>query len=120
MGTFWAALRACGLGADHVLCDPSASIAMTLVHEATHARLDQAGILYTAELRPRIERLCVRQKIDFCQRVPACSALMQSAVDAVSIEWWGERQANEGRRRQILRLLGGVAGSKLRNPNAPS
>lgn len=39
--------------------------ACTLVHEATHGVIRSRGILYTPELRKRIERLCVREEQRF-------------------------------------------------------
>jgi hypothetical protein len=39
--------------------------ACTLVHEATHGQIRSRGILYTPQLRLRIERLCVREEQRF-------------------------------------------------------
>ena len=45
-------------------------LALLLVHEATHARLSRCGIQYSAPLRNRIERACVRAELSFAQRLP--------------------------------------------------
>jgi hypothetical protein len=53
------------------LCDPEttpANIAATLVHEATHARLDRIG--YAPEKRARVEGLCFRRERAFARRLP--------------------------------------------------
>lgn len=42
-------------------------IASTLIHEATHARLEQCGIPYTAKTRARCERLCRRAERQFVE-----------------------------------------------------
>jgi hypothetical protein len=39
--------------------------ARRLVHEATHGELFARGIPYEGELRPRVERLCVREEQRF-------------------------------------------------------
>src|SRR2546427_9194317 len=43
----------------------AARLASTLVHEATHARLDRLGFRYAAERRARIEGICFRREIAF-------------------------------------------------------
>ena len=40
-----------------------------LVHEATHGQIRSRGILYTPELRSRIERLCVQEEQRFVTRL---------------------------------------------------
>jgi hypothetical protein len=47
-----------------------AELALTLVHEATHARLDKLKIKYTEEIRHRVEQLCVKSEIAFAKRLP--------------------------------------------------
>jgi hypothetical protein len=52
--------------------DPEASVALlgsTLVHEATHGTVRAHGILYTPELRSRIERICVAEENRFLDHV---------------------------------------------------
>src|SRR5207244_3506210 len=46
-----------------------ASYAKTLVHEATHGLLEARGVNYTAELRSRIEHLCVTEENRFLDRL---------------------------------------------------
>jgi hypothetical protein len=41
----------------------------TLIHEATHAALISQGIAYTAELRARIEKLCITEEKRFLRRI---------------------------------------------------
>lgn len=59
------------------LCDPEttpANIAATLVHEATHARLDRFG--YAPENRARVEAVCFRRERAFARRLPDSNALV--------------------------------------------
>lgn len=50
-------------------------MAMILVHEATHARLHRWGIRYSAALKTRVERLCLRNEVWFLEKVPSGAAL---------------------------------------------
>ncbi len=43
-------------------------LASTIVHEATHARIDDAGIPYDERHRERIERACLREELHFMRR----------------------------------------------------
>ena len=52
-----------------------AKIAATLVHEATHARLDRFG--YPPEKRARIEGLCFRRERAFARRLPDSHELVE-------------------------------------------
>lgn len=56
----------------------STQIAATLVHEATHARLDRFG--YAAGRRARIEAICFRRERAFARRLPESESLV-AAID---------------------------------------
>src|SRR5262245_11334534 len=49
--------------------DEPVTLALILVHEATHARLTKCGIDYQSQ-RDRIERLCRRAERSFADRLP--------------------------------------------------
>jgi len=51
------------------------SIAATIVHEATHARLERCGIKYEERLRPRIEAICAGRELAFATKLPDSAAL---------------------------------------------
>jgi len=75
------------------VADPKTSplkLAMTLVHEGTHARLLRAGFPYEERLRRRVERLCVLSEIIFARRVPDSDADVSSAVGRLdrSDQYW--------------------------------
>jgi hypothetical protein len=46
-----------------------AAVASTLVHEAVHARLQSAGLLYKPGLRVRMEVICIKEQIAFAERL---------------------------------------------------
>jgi hypothetical protein len=48
----------------------AAEIAASIVHEATHARLKRAGVVYSAATAARIERICRKAELRFGRRLP--------------------------------------------------
>lgn len=85
---------------------------MTLVHEATHARLHRAGVRYTHDLRERIEAICLKAEIDFGRRLPGAEQLVAEAQTALETRWW-EAPSQQQREIGQLRALG-VPGWLLR------
>lgn len=64
------AANICMLDLGQVLADSPAGIASTIIHEATHARLAQAGVRYTPRLEIRIEKICVAAELAFVRKLP--------------------------------------------------
>ncbi|HEX7051143.1 MAG TPA: hypothetical protein VF188_13125 [Longimicrobiales bacterium] len=81
------------------------SNALTLVHEATHARIDRRGIPYTRELRHRIEAACVGQEVAFARRLPNGARRVEEIRKVLESPWWRDEQLLE-RRLQALRDRG--------------
>jgi hypothetical protein len=79
------------------------SIAMTLVHEGTHARLLRLGFGYEESRRRRLERLCVLTEILFAKRVPGAAAEIQQTEGQLARddEFW----SNAAFRRRALAHL---------------
>ena len=81
-------IGACHVAINHVRRRSTPELAMTLVHEATHARLWRAGFRYQNHLRERIERLCVTEEIVFVRRLPGSTSLIEKAEKLLETEWW--------------------------------
>lgn len=91
LGEYMHSLRACILDERYV-AGPATTveqIASTIVHEATHARLERCGIEYEEQRRARIEAICFRRELAFAARLPD-SAELQEGI-ARCLEWY---QAN--------------------------
>lgn len=84
---------------------PIERIALTIAHEATHARLWNAGVRYRGILRGRIEELCVRSEIALAARLPASEKLIHQAQEKLADPWWNERRIFE-RRLAAMRKVG--------------
>jgi hypothetical protein len=57
-------------------------IAVSIVHEATHARLERCGIKYEEKLRPRIEAICVGRELAFTRKLPDSVELQEQRAHA--------------------------------------
>jgi len=91
LGEYRHSLRACILDERYV-ADPATTveqIASTIVHEATHARLERYGIGYEEQRRARIEAICFRRERAFAARLPDSTELQERI--ARYLEWY---QAN--------------------------
>ena len=91
LGEYKHSLKACILDERYV-ADPATTveqIASTIVHEATHARLERYGIEYEEPQRTRIEAICFRRELAFAARLPDSAELQQGIVRC--LEWY---QAN--------------------------
>jgi hypothetical protein len=108
-GQFHPPLRMCLLDEEHV-CRPNITaedIALTLVHEATHARLFAAGLDYPPALRGRIERVCMRQELVFALRLTntdSHKARLERKLALPDATWRDAAQAE--RRMTVIRSWG--------------
>jgi len=80
-------LDACLLDERYVANSTVERIASSIIHEATHARLERLGIKYKEELRSRIEIICFRRELAFIAKLPNTSELKDELVR--SVEWYG-------------------------------
>jgi hypothetical protein len=108
----------------HYLTDPKTSpadVAMTLVHEGTHARLSRLGIGYGPAIRARVERICTRSEILLARRLDGAAPLMERAERRLRWpdEVWSDA-AHKARYEAYLRDLGvGVVGRLMVRVVAP-
>jgi hypothetical protein len=81
-------LRACVFDERFVLLEATTlvRIAATIVHEATHARLDEWGVSYDENKRARIEAICLKRELDFVRRLPQSEAFQEEL--AHTLEWY--------------------------------
>lgn len=85
-------LNACVFDERFVLAETTTlqKIASTIIHEATHARLDGWGIDYDEASRYRIEAICIRRELNFLTKLPDSEHLQEELVHA--LEWYATRQ----------------------------
>jgi hypothetical protein len=115
LGTFNQSLHVCSLDREFVLAERSGLelIAATIVHEATHARLDRCGIGYEEKLRPRVEAVCFRRELAFAAKLPNGEQVREQAERKLAFyateDYWtnaafAERYVND--HIEALRNLG--------------
>jgi hypothetical protein len=77
------------------------AIAASLIHEATHARLFQAGFRNYATNKERHERICIREELAFARRLPDAGDLIQRLETRATQPWWNE----EGRQARLAAFV---------------
>jgi hypothetical protein len=109
-------LKACVLDERFVLRETTTleEIASSIIHEATHARLERCGISYNENDRSRIEAVCLRRELNFIARLPHSEPLREQV--ARTLEWCVDnnddfsnaslRQHDEEGTDETLRYLG--------------
>ena len=111
-------LRACVLDERYV-ADSSTSverIASTIIHEATHAKLERCGIRYKEELRAGIEAVCVRRELAFAARLPDSAQLREELAQHLS---WYQANPEYFRDAQFLERQTNGETEVLRHIGAP-
>ena len=81
-GWYNARLDACVLSEKHVLSEDTSveEIASTIVHEATHARLEHLGIQYDEKRRSSVEKICIGREVALLRRLQGCEKLLSQAA----------------------------------------
>lgn len=62
---FWTISSTCALARDDVRMRSVATIALMIVHEGTHARLNRAGLYPWPGIRTRLENRCIKEERSF-------------------------------------------------------
>lgn len=96
---YWPSAHAIVLNKHHVEALDASATALTIVHEAVHARLRRHGIGYVPRLRQRIETLCVAAEVQLARTLPNGSMLEAKAVEKLGSAWWSAQAVRERRRR---------------------
>lgn len=81
-GQYERSLNACSIDIGYLL-DAQVTpmrLAMTVVHEGTHAHLIHLGFRYRESERARIERLCVKSEVILAKRMHAPKSLLREAT----------------------------------------
>lgn len=68
---YWTLTRTCALSLPEVQRASSAAVALAIVHEGTHARLNSWGIFPYQRVRSRLERRCVEEELAFLGKLEA-------------------------------------------------
>jgi hypothetical protein len=99
--TYWDDLRACALSAQSVASRDTEVIALSIVHEATHARIHSRGIPYDPAHQARVERVCVNEEVSLVRLLANGSERAAQLLARLDTPWWTAEQMRE---RGIRRL----------------
>ena len=100
-GEYWPGIGACTLDADYIEGSDAIEIAMLIIHEAMHGRLDRRRIRTTSANVGRIERFCARAEVDFAQRLPGGQRHIERVRQSLDRRWW-EEDAHHSRQKRRL------------------
>jgi hypothetical protein len=78
---YWSLIRTCILDLEQVRSGAIGDIALSIVHEATHARLCNRGIHPWPEWEARIETRCGKEQIAFAQRMQGAGWKMDARIE---------------------------------------
>ena len=99
-------------------------MALTIVHEATHARLFKLKIGYSEEIRERVERICIKSEIAFAKRLPDGQKFVEMAESRLQTpkSFWTNTEfqqrdldglAELGKKNWVARVLYSIAKRKV-------
>ena len=101
-GTFVPSAGGVFLDTSHVELAHVAELALTIVHEATHARIHRAGVKVDARVRSRVEHVCIGAEIDLAAKLgPKYSTLIDAAVQKRASANWSDAERFERRVRGL-------------------
>jgi len=101
-GEYWYKTRAFGLDTKLIDSGDTPLIAMTAIHEATHARLEQMGVSNDPANTARVERICTRAEVDFATKVPDGSRYIPALNHRLAQEWWSDEATFARNTRRLL------------------
>lgn len=101
-------LRLCMLR-DSFVADDDVSVAYVaalIVHEGTHARVARAGISFDEQIRPRVERLCIKSQIAFSRKHPDGEPLVDMFLENLrrADSWWSDSRLRSVQLRALKEL----------------
>jgi hypothetical protein len=81
--------RTCTLSWNSVARDSPLELALVIIHEGVHARMDASGVANgSAERAEREERAAVRQQIAFASRFPDSEKTVHDLEATLARRWW--------------------------------
>jgi hypothetical protein len=99
---FEVSTRRCVLSWQNVVADDARSVAMTLVHEAAHARISGRGVVKTPRaIAARHEAAAIRQQIAFATLLPDNESLLKYYSTVLQTPWWTPEQMRERQLEQL-------------------
>ena len=96
-------LRCVLLGKDSIAQSNNAEIALILVHEATHARLERLGVRATRFGLERIEMVCMRRELALASHFPDSAAWTNYVESKINSRFWARKHIRERLERELLK-----------------
>jgi hypothetical protein len=107
-GAFVHGFGMCVIDFDYAIDSDTTSeeLALTLVHEGTHARLRRCGFGYDETIRARIERICIRNELAVARRLPDSGDLVEMKEGRLA--WEDKEWSDETLDREDIEYFRGL------------
>ena len=102
-GEYYPGLKVCVLDADYLNAVDATAIAMLLVHEATHGRLEAWRIKWRGHAE-RAEVLCSRAEIGLASRVPNGEEHVDRVQRSLETRWWDPDQSHARQKHRLHQM----------------
>ena len=108
LGQWQAPLRLVAINKDWVMIPETApeDVALTLVHESTHAWLTSLGISYAEAIRARVERICFLTELAVAPRLPHGERLVAALHRQLARDpsYWTHEAVRERAAQQLIEI----------------
>lgn len=84
---YWVDIAACALPPS-IASNDAEDVALTIVHEATHARIRSRGIPYNPAQQARNERICVNEEVFFTAFLADGAERAAKRIARLEAPWW--------------------------------
>jgi hypothetical protein len=95
--------QTCLVDAEHVSEKPAWRVAMSLVHQLTHARLIAMGIPYNTRFKARVESACVNREVDFAALAGVSEGEFHAAAVELDESFFSFRRRRKRQRTALVR-----------------
>ena len=93
----------CLVDAEHVSDKPAWRVAMSLVHQLSHARLIALGIPYNTRFKARVESVCVDREIAFAALAGVLEKEFLAAAVELEESFFSSRRRRKRQRTALVR-----------------
>jgi hypothetical protein len=107
---YWSLVGAIVLGKEQLAASNNGQIALALVHEGTHARLERLGVSAKRHGLDRIEEICLNRERALAATFPNSEQWRSYVESKASTRWWSAERSGQ----RVAGRLAGTEASRTR------
>jgi hypothetical protein len=100
-GEYWYGMGICVLDADYIVANDVELLAMAVVHESIHGRLDRLRVRTTSANVSRVEHLCSQAELHLANHFSDRERYVKIVEDALQSQWWSQARTAERSARRL-------------------